>query len=449
MKMEAGFDKRKLWALPAERFNDWRRKNDYPIIYERISKFLPFFQEWQKDAGVTQELMFEFGIGRFLGSEDRLSVFHYHGGNRRAFLTDDSTILHLRDPRNTYKEDIYLPYFKWLRMEKGEERFEKVSREFRLKHYRGGKPVFNGDFFLLDLSVPELKGVSVSDKLLDFVCLDETHFDSIHNNTRIYIWYSTAKKLKVTGDLWHLSFYETQISDFDVNNTLVLNNGVFGGWEIDCEFLRLTIARGVFRDSRIRCSKLDYNFELSEVSDVGFSYVCLSGRSRWDEVRFNRKAKLLFSAQGDHFNAGQYFYREKVSQLKAHASPWSDLKLKHGRPRWSEALSYVLKSYFSLVYEFFAFVTWGFGERPGRSLLASIAVILVCAITFYCGADSVTSGKFADSLYFSMVTFVTLGYGDISQKVAIYKIFSAAEAFLGMVLMGLFLAGYASKSKQY
>lgn len=121
----------------------------------------------------------------------------------------------------------------------------------------------------------------------------------------------------------------------------------------------------------------------------------------------------------------------------------------YGRPRWSEALNYVLKSYFSLIYEFFAFVTWGFGERPGRSLLASVAVVLVCAITFYYGGDSVTFGKFADSLYFSMVTFVTLGYGDISQKVAIYKIFSAAEAFLGMVLMGLFLAGYASKAKQY
>ena len=49
----------------------------------------------------------------------------------------------------------------------------------------------------------------------------------------------------------------------------------------------------------------------------------------------------------------------------------------------------------------------------------------------------------------SIVTFVTLGYGDISQTSSPLQLLSAIEAFSGMFLTGLFLAGFASKTKQY
>ena len=48
-----------------------------------------------------------------------------------------------------------------------------------------------------------------------------------------------------------------------------------------------------------------------------------------------------------------------------------------------------------------------------------------------------------------MVTFVTLGYADVFQTNIYLKLFAAIEAFLGVALMGLFIAGFASKSKQY
>ena len=58
-------------------------------------------------------------------------------------------------------------------------------------------------------------------------------------------------------------------------------------------------------------------------------------------------------------------------------------------------------------------------------------------------------GHLGRSLYFSIVTFVTLGYGDISQTSSLLQLLSAIEAFCGMFLTGLFLAGFASKTKQY
>jgi hypothetical protein len=52
-------------------------------------------------------------------------------------------------------------------------------------------------------------------------------------------------------------------------------------------------------------------------------------------------------------------------------------------------------------------------------------------------------------LYFSIVSFTTPGFGDITQKTVFLRLFSALESLSGLVLMGLFLAGYASKTKRY
>ena len=94
-------------------------------------------------------------------------------------------------------------------------------------------------------------------------------------------------------------------------------------------------------------------------------------------------------------------------------------------------------------------MTWGFGEQPIRSLLMSMGVILLATLTYFLAPESVTHGHLGRSLYFSIVTFVTLGYGDISQTSSPLQLLSAIEAFCGMFLTGLFLAGFASKTKQY
>ena len=76
-------------------------------------------------------------------------------------------------------------------------------------------------------------------------------------------------------------------------------------------------------------------------------------------------------------------------------------------------------------------------------------VILLATLTYFLAPASVTYHHLGRSLYFSIVTFVTLGYGDISQTSSPLQLLSAIEAFCGMFLTGLFLAGFASKTKQY
>ncbi|HED38439.1 MAG TPA: two pore domain potassium channel family protein, partial [Ignavibacteria bacterium] len=46
---------------------------------------------------------------------------------------------------------------------------------------------------------------------------------------------------------------------------------------------------------------------------------------------------------------------------------------------------------------------------------------------------------FSDSLYFSVVTITTLGYGDISPTGGIGKLLTGSEAVFGILILGLFL----------
>jgi len=94
----------------------------------------------------------------------------------------------------------------------------------------------------------------------------------------------------------------------------------------------------------------------------------------------------------------------------------------------------------------------GYGEKPYRVVLFSATAIFVYAILYYLTAAinvpmqlGITPG-FWDSLYFSIVTFTTLGFGDITPKhVPFFQMLSGTEAFLGAFMMGLFVFTLARK----
>ncbi|MDP7162721.1 MAG: potassium channel family protein [Phycisphaerae bacterium] len=48
-------------------------------------------------------------------------------------------------------------------------------------------------------------------------------------------------------------------------------------------------------------------------------------------------------------------------------------------------------------------------------------------------------------IYFSTVTFTTLGYGDFRPKPGFFRLLAGTEAFLGVALMPLFIVDLARK----
>jgi len=86
----------------------------------------------------------------------------------------------------------------------------------------------------------------------------------------------------------------------------------------------------------------------------------------------------------------------------------------------------------------------GYGERPWHPLGVALLVILLWTGLFAgLGAIEIEGSKssgvsFFDGLYFSVVTFTTLGYGDFSPKPE-YRLLAGAEAVIGAALMAVFI----------
>ena len=79
----------------------------------------------------------------------------------------------------------------------------------------------------------------------------------------------------------------------------------------------------------------------------------------------------------------------------------------------------------------------GYGEKPLRVLFNAILTILLYAIA-YKTFGAISDNSFISCLYFSAITFTTVGYGDLTPHGG-FRLVAASEALAGIFLCGLFL----------
>ncbi len=158
-------------------------------------------------------------------------------------------------------------------------------------------------------------------------------------------------------------------------------------------------------------------------------------RWTWAGETAYRLAKQAAQARGDYTEAGQYHYAEQCAiearrRGESGYQPW----------RWA--------FWVWLGRLLFGRIIFGYGERPHYPLLLALAVI-VCWTGLYWHFDAIEANPtdeaavaepatLGESLYFSLVTFTTLGYGDFKPKPD-YRLLAGAEAALGAGLMATFI----------
>ncbi|MBI4974548.1 MAG: pentapeptide repeat-containing protein [Candidatus Omnitrophica bacterium] len=94
----------------------------------------------------------------------------------------------------------------------------------------------------------------------------------------------------------------------------------------------------------------------------------------------------------------------------------------------------------------------GYGEKPYRIIFSAIAMVFLFAV-IYLSLNAVENAmapdyklRWSDYIYYSTVTFTTVGYGDFIPKPhALFRLLAASEAFIGVFLTGLFIFTLARK----
>jgi len=139
-----------------------------------------------------------------------------------------------------------------------------------------------------------------------------------------------------------------------------------------------------------------------------------------------RQLKLTFKENQIIDKAAQYYYREMECRRKS--------------------MKFNLKKIMYWLY----WVTCGYGERILRIVAISSLLWFLSSVAYFLGRfnicykdDHLTS--FWESMYFSAVTFTTLGYGDF-QPVGWLRLMASVEAVLGSVFIALFIVTYARKA---
>ncbi|MDH5325672.1 MAG: pentapeptide repeat-containing protein [Gammaproteobacteria bacterium] len=149
-----------------------------------------------------------------------------------------------------------------------------------------------------------------------------------------------------------------------------------------------------------------------------------------------RNLRTILDGQGHSHTAGYFFRREMIMK-------------RFQMPRFSiQRLGSKLLDLFS-----------GYGEQPTRVILFSMTVIAIFMVLFalfgvksngeIVQLSSTMSlqqnfGTLMECLYFSVVTFTTLGYGDIT-PFQITRLMAATEAFVGAFTMAVFVVMVVKK----
>lgn len=246
---------------------------------------------------------------------------------------------------------------------------------------------------------------------------------------------------------------------------------IVGGYFRDADFSQLTI----FEKNFFECDCTNASFSGARLRKIGFDFSLLDGvdfqniiLERVDLRRVHSaKDVLLYHAILDRVFLPplSVLGQKNIYEYGAHRDPSKALdvyqKLKEAYKKQGEQIDSGIcferemdkrREVGSFKERYWLAILWllcGYGERPGRVFASFLITIFGFALlymnTSLISVDGSTlKGDFGNALYFSVVTFTSLGYGDI-RPVGIAKLFAGFEALLGIFLISLFVFVFCRK----
>lgn len=102
-----------------------------------------------------------------------------------------------------------------------------------------------------------------------------------------------------------------------------------------------------------------------------------------------------------------------------------------------------MPAFFLLLYRFFRGLWNGMKDKDFRSLFLWLVTLIILGSFFYVRVEHWT---LLDSIYFSVTTLATVGYGDLAPQTATGKIFTIFYIIIGIGMLSGFIVLLAERS---
>lgn len=193
---------------------------------------------------------------------------------------------------------------------------------------------------------------------------------------------------------------------------------------INCSFLACNTLKATFSQTLIDPMYFKENFDLVEDTNIAIDLYHSLYKNLSEEHQVKRAANSLYFMYTAEY--AHLFYKRKKNEIS-------------GSNFCGEVI-------WHLVYDNLS----GYGLRARKSFFALMNTIIYFSIVNLSLKDYIfQNGKVAsilDSLYFSIVTFTTLGYGDITPISASGKVLISVEVLWGVIIMTQFLGAITAKA---
>ncbi|MCE9641717.1 MAG: pentapeptide repeat-containing protein [Betaproteobacteria bacterium] len=231
--------------------------------------------------------------------------------------------------------------------------------------------------------------------------------------------------------------------------------GLKGTQFLECNLSHANFFECYFRDTEFQqCDIVSAKFERSEFSDASIEDCRLDFASfreceiTLQTVRFRddadphvqarvcRNLKLNAMSMGHFADAGELTFMEKTyerHQLYRHAFGGQH-----------ETLGARIEALRAWLVSVFLSALWGYGEKPRRITLAmAVGILFFGALQYW--LDGIPGNGFWAHVYFSGITFLTIGYGDLVPVAALPRALAVIEGVVGITVLGMLIASWTKK----
>jgi len=274
-----------------------------------------------------------------------------------------------------------------------------------------------------------------------------------------------------------VSFKEVSISPGKKLNLKVENNKVNVSFErayLEDVYLDISLVTGVL---------IDFNDVLFRNAKIK-RYQITNHILQEEKKKFSEAKEIYLLLKNNFHSIGQYederwaYKKEKdMDRLSYSYSYYKENRKDKAKEEKFPILKWIKKGDFKkLIISTFSNMIYGYGESPRNVIFSAIFIIILFSVffsslginspeiiemksptvqeIFNSNSEIISKGNlinkttnyYIDCLYFSAITFTTLGYGDFRPLEGIGRILAGSEAFIGAFMMALFVYTFARRT---